>query len=537
MKHLLLYSLVGTMSVFASCSGFLDTYPHNALSPATTWKTEADAESFVVGCYDGAWKGADLLYFDCGSDIAYANFPWDGFTSWGNGSLSPGDPGASYYDFSIIRRCNTVLENIDNVEFTTPGEKEDLIAEVKAIRAFSYFGLNWFYGGVPIIASYESATEAQVPRASEAEVRAYIAKDLEDALADIKEAPAQQGRIGKGAVLAIKMREALYYGEWEKAAEAARNIMELNQYELEPLYADLFRVSHADSREIILAEQHIRQVYGFGVGHMYNNADGGWSSIVPTQNLIDMYEMANGLTKEEPESDYDPVHPFAGRDPRMAMSVLYPGQMWGGKVLNTLDEKLPDGKKNPNYPLFTSNASKTSLTWAKYLDPAEQYEDPWDNDACVIIFRYAEVLLTRAEAENELNGPSAEVYDCLDRIRIRAGMPAVDRGKYGTKETLRELIHRERTIELAGEGFRRADILRWKDADGKMVAETVLNGELKRITGTIDYEESDPYKRAVVTGADNIEIRVFQPYNRYLPIPQEYMDKNPQLTQNPGYPK
>ena len=144
-------------------------------------------------------------------------------------------------------------------------------------------------------------------------------------------------------------------------------------------------------------------------------------------------------------------------------------------------------------------------------------------------------MLTYAEAANELDGPFDQVYSYLDQIRSRAGMPAVDRAKYGTKESLRELIRRERCIELAGEGVRRADILRWKDTNGKMLAETLLNGPLNRITGTINYSETDPYKRAVISGEALIEKRQFAAKNRYLPIPQTSRDKNPNLAQNPGY--
>ena len=159
----------------------------------------------------------------------------------------------------------------------------------------------------------------------------------------------------------------------------------------------------------------------------------------------------------------------------------------------------------------------------------------WNANANTIMFRYAEVLLSFAEAKNELDGPCDSVYCALNQIRQRAGMSDVDKNKYNTKETLRELIRRERTVELAGEGFRRADILRWKDSNGKMLAETVLNGSLTRITGTVNNEETIPGKRATVTGTEHIEKRVFQPHNRYLPIPQQYRDKNPQLDQNPGY--
>ena len=536
MKRLSIYLLAGVAALTTSCSDFLDTLPNDAMSPATTWKTETDVESFVVGCYNGLLDGGSILYLDCGSDIGYNNFPWEGYRAMGDGSLASGDESqASFYNFSIIRRCNTVLDNIDKVTFTDEKKKKDLIAQVKAIRAYRYFIMNWWYGGVPIIGTYNTAEEAQVPRNSETEVREQVAKDLKDAIADINETPEARGRIAKGAVLAIKMREALYYGEWQKAKEAAQAIIDLKQYELEPDYSNLFKLTGTDSKEVIIADQRIPNTFGLGViGQMYNNVDGGWSSIVPTQNLVDMYEMTDGKTKEE-SNLYDAAHPFANRDPRMAMSILYPGQDWRGSVLNTLDKTLADKSDNKNYPTYTDNASKSSLTWAKYLDPIDQYPNMWSTGTCVIVFRYAEVLLSYAEAENELNGPSAQVYDYLDQIRTRAGMPVVDRARYSTKETLRELIRRERCIELAGEGLRRADILRWKDAAGKMLAETLLNGPLNRIVGTIDYNETDPYKRAVVTGKDLIENREFAAKNRYLPIPQDSMDKNPNLKQNSGY--
>lgn len=330
------------------------------------------------------------------------------------------------------------------------------------------------------------------------------------------------------------MREALYYGDWQKAKDAAKAIIDLKQYELDPDYANLFKVSGVDSKEIILADQNIETLDGLGtIGQMYNNVDQGWSSIVPTQNLVDMYEMSDGLTKEESKT-YDAKHPFANRDPRMAMTILYPGRDWRGDVLNTLDEKLPDGTVNKNFPTYTDNASKSALTWAKYLDPMDQYGDVWSSGACPIVFRYAEVLLTYAEAANELSGPSDEIYGYLNQIRQRVGMGEVDKAKYGTKDKLRELIRRERTVELAGEGLRRADIVRWQE-DGKMLAEKVMNGDLLRVTGTINYGESEPTKRAEITGTAVIETRQFSSRNRYLPIPQTSMDKNPNLKQNPGY--
>lgn len=543
MKRLLVYMLAGVSVLgMTSCSDFLDTVPHDALSPVTTWQTEDDAQKFLVGCYDGWADANEILYLDCGSDFGYNNFQWESWKTIGNGSMSAANEVYNLYSFSMIRRCNTFLENIDKVEFSDESVKNDMIGQVRTIRAYQYFDKNWWYGGVPIIENYETAEEAQVARNTEEEVKQFIYDELDAAIPLLNETPKSRGYIAKGTALAIKMRSALYYGDYERAKEAAQAIMDLKQYELDPDYANIFAVAGQGSKEIIASVQYIENLKTlYTIGQMYPNADGGWSSIVPTQNLVDTYEMDNGLTKEEAGDYYDPAHPFAHRDPRMAMTIIFPGQDWNGRIFNTLDKQIVNAatgaeETNGDYPANADNASKTALSWNKYLGPKSQYADMWSTNACPIVFRYAEVLLTYAEAENELNGPSAKVYDLLNQIRNRVGMPDVDQSKYGTQSTLRELIRRERSVELAGEGLRRADILRWKDANGKMVAETVLNGPLTRIIGTVDHSGTDPYTRATITRTDElIENRSFAVHNRYFPMAQSDMDANPNLKQNPGY--
>lgn len=554
MKSLKKYIFAGVaLTLMASCSDFLDTLPSDALTPETTWKTEQDAQKFLIGCYDGWEKGEELLYMDCASDFGYNNFQWEGYKDFGNGTLSQANPGTNFYDYTIIRRCNTLLENIDKIAFSDEKVKKDLIAQARVIRAYRYFKMNWLYGGVAQIGNYGSAQEAQVERATEAQIREFIHTELDECTSDLSEKPAARGRIAQGAALAIRMREALYYGDWQVAKDKAQAIIDLskkngNLYELEKGadgYSRLFQVAGQDSKEIILAVQYINSTKPLGViGQMYNNGDGGWSSIVPTYQLIDTYEMKSGLTITESGSGYDPAHPFKNRDPRLALTVIYPGADYikadGTKaVFNTLD-KTVDGSANANFMTAADNASKTGLTWNKYLGPITQYADIWKSNACPIVFRYAEVLLTWAEAENELNGPSEDVYAKIDEVRTRVGMPEVDRNKYNSKETLRELIWRERGVEFAGEGIRRADILRWKTSDGKMLAEKVLNVTLERRVGTVDMKGSDPESRATIkqdaSAADKkIEDRKFEKKNRYFPFGQEVLDKNPKLTQNEGY--
>lgn len=554
MKSLKKYIFAGVaLTLMASCSDFLDTLPSDALTPETTWKTEQDAQKFLIGCYDGWEKGEELLYMDCASDFGYNNFQWEGYKDFGNGTLSQANPGTNFYDYTIIRRCNTLLENIDKIAFSDEKVKKDLIAQARVIRAYRYFKMNWLYGGVAQIGNYGSAQEAQVERATEAQIREFIHTELDECTSDLSEKPAARGRIAQGAALAIRMREALYYGDWQVAKDKAQAIIDLskkngNLYELEKGadgYSRLFQVAGQDSKEIILAVQYINSTKPLGViGQMYNNGDGGWSSIVPTYQLIDTYEMKSGLTITESGSGYDPAHPFKNRDPRLALTVIYPGADYikadGTKaVFNTLD-KTVDGSANANFMTAADNASKTGLTWNKYLGPITQYADIWKSNACPIVFRYAEVLLTWAEAENELNGPSEDVYAKIDEVRTRVGMPKVDQSKYNSKETLRELIWRERGVEFAGEGIRRADILRWKTSDGKMLAEKVLNVTLERRVGTVDMKGSDPESRATIkldaSAADKkIEDRKFEKKNRYFPFGQEVLDKNPKLTQNEGY--
>ena len=549
MKRIFTYMMAGvSLLATTSCSDFLNTAPFDALAPSNTWKTEGDAEKFLIGCYDGWIDESGILYWDCASDFGYSNFLWDHYQSIGNGTMTAGLKEVSdHYTFSKIRQCNDFLTNIANVPFADEAKKNDMIAQVKVMRAYDYFDKNWQYGGVPIIDSYSSREEAQVPRNTEAEVNKFIEDELDAAIPMFLEDKASKaGYIDRATALAIKMRHALYYGKYERAKEAARIIMDMGKFDLEEDYGRLFRLEGQDSKEIIAAVQHMETYYGnMFPAIMANNEDGGWSSMVPTWNLVNAYEMDNGLTKEEAGDYYDPKHPFANRDPRLAMSIAFPGMDWirddgTTKVLNTLNDSIViDNKKvlNLNYSTASNNSSKTGLTWNKYVYPLNQFADMWDTGMNTILFRYAEVLLSYVEAENELNGPSEDVYGKLNQIRNRAGMPIVDRAKYGTQEKLRELIRRERSVEMAGEGLRRADILRWKDAEGKMLAETLMNGELRCPGGTIDYTETNPYKRAVIIpdSVQLVESRGFSTHNRYLPIPQKYRDLNDKLEQNPGY--
>ena len=156
------------------------------------------------------------------------------------------------------------------------------------------------------------------------------------------------------------------------------------------------------------------------------------------------------------------------------------------------------------------------------------FRSMWNTAMNAIVMRYAEVLLMYAEAKIECNQIDASVYQAIDAVRTRAKMPVVDRGRYASQDKLRELIRRERRVELALEGHRWFDICRWK------IGDKVMNGDVEgALLGTVD-----PTTGALNLTNDRIfvEKRIFDSSKHYLwPIPQGVIDSTPAIEQNPGY--
>ena len=139
MKKIVIYMLaVAALAGATSCEGFLDTAPHDALSPSTTWKTEADAQKFLIGCYDGWFSDENLLYWDCASDFGYNFHIHEGWRNIGNGGMTASNAVADFYRFTTIRRCNDFLTNIEPIQFADEKVKNDMIGQVNTIRAYQY---------------------------------------------------------------------------------------------------------------------------------------------------------------------------------------------------------------------------------------------------------------------------------------------------------------------------------------------------------------------------------------------------------------
>jgi hypothetical protein len=516
--------ILGSILISLCCScekNFLDRQPLDQYSETSLWTSASDAEAALNGCYKGWESGSWLFYIDCASDNAFNPYPWEGYQELGNMSLlSPTNPGNGKWSFETIQKVNWFLANVDK----TPMDetlKNRMKAEARFLRAYRYVQMSQLYGDVPLITTNISTTEAnEIARNSKQEVVQFAKDELAAAAADLPESysGADEGRITSGACWALKARLELFNEQYADAIASASNIM--GKYTLFPNYTDLFRIQNEHNSEIILNVEYIADDVPLGsLGVCVIESQGGWWSVNPTEKLVNAYEMNNGKTIDDPTSGYNADDPYKNRDPRLDATIIHPGSLYEGAYFNPMD---------PNTIDYYAVYSYTGFAPKKYVPYMADIPDMWNTGLNIPVIRYAEVLLTYAEAKIELNEIDNSVYDAIDEVRLRAGMPATDRIVYNNQAKLRELVRRERRVELAMEGLRWYDVQRWK------IAEDVMTGPVygSRL-GTVD-----PNTGALSLTSEKMlsEIRTFDPAKNYLwPIPQSQIDVNKNLLQNDGY--
>lgn len=252
----------------------------------------------------------------------------------------------------------------------------------------------------------------------------------------------------------------------------------------------------------------------------------GSGRVNPTQNLVDAFPMANGLPITDPNSGYDPNNPYANRDARLALYILYNGSKAGPQ--NNVITTAADGSDN-NALNKTETSTRTGYYMKKLLNQSVNANPSSETPAYHYkpFIRYTEIFLGYAEAANEAWGPTGKgtnsfsAYDVIKAIRQRAGIGVNTTDTYlesvrNDKEKMRELIHNERRIELCFEGFRFWDLRRWK----------------KNIT--------EPAKGMSITGGvhtilPQVERRAYQDYMYHGPIPYGEVIKFSNLIQNKGW--
>lgn len=586
-KYLTFGALVGTM--VASCD--LDVTPPASIATETFWKTSKDAWYNLNAVYANTVSNVGV-YAETYTTDGYCQYSWEsaGAIFQQDGFSSLNDEG---WNFEAIRKCNVYLKEVDNCEMDD-ALKARTKAEVRALRALQYLGMTMTFGKVPIITEPVAYNAERVARDEVSKVREFILTELTEAAAALPNSYSgggefnEKGRLTKYAALSLKARAALYFGQYDMAEAAAKDVMDNGGYSLwrmsgelsaaqkkeadeMAIYVDFDALgvdkekftrgmfnyesiwytenANVDNPEYILARQFVDPDEKDLVRYtsMRPNQLGGWSSVTPTQNLVDAYWLADGKTvptlpemsaraeaykaiikdvKETEEAEgstkfltfvankttdgtltkYDYMKQYCNRDSRMYVSVLFPFKSW---------HETEEGEGYAyEWIKGGNNESKTGFNYRKMV--ALQNDPNGDGYAtgdypCI---RYAEILLIYAEAHTQKVGYDQSVRDALNDIRDRCGMPDVP-ASLNKAEAL-DLIRRERRVELAGEGFRSDDMIRYEDS----------------------YWEKEMNNVPIVApDGEKVITMKWSTRMRLKPIPQSAMTLNPLLKddQNPGY--
>ncbi len=524
MKIIIRISLFIALWLFlAECNKqLLHTVPDDRVSTAVFWKTAQDATLGANAVYTYL-EGTNIFTWAGISDIGHTNQPFTDDAALEDDQYDAtnsriNNEWANAY--AGIYAANTFFANVDKVETPDTALIARLKAEVRVLRAYQYMHLVMLYGDVPLLTTPIDVNQAEnLTRTPADSIWDFIDQELTEAATELPLTQADQGRITKGAALALDARAMLYGGRYQKAANAAKEVMNLGVYTLYPSYQNLFAYAGEENSGVILEKEFLNGTYMnnvFGLMAPYSQNSGG-SNYVPTKNLIDSFQMKNGMDITNPNSGYDPYHPYDNRDPRLRYSIFVPG------------DTLPDGTVYDSYPNSNTRdavgstfyATSTGFNLKKYIN-AEDLANPNKCGINIILLRYAEVLLTYAEAKIELNQIDQSVYQSIDEVR---GRPDVDMPPIPDPETqdqLRATVRHERMVEFAFEGFRFYDIRRWK------IAENVMQGNVYGMT----YSENGILNTIQVTAFQ----RIFNKSRDYLwPIPYKETLLDPELSQNPGW--
>ena len=496
MKKVIYSIFCSLLLLNSSCTDFMDNIkPTSSVTDEGIWLTESSAMLFMSKVYrelDGTYykvnglndHALDILFTDDCIQIGEKDSnKWNLFDF--NSSSAPLDRWGNRY--TAIRRANIALKNLPDSPLSEK-VKERLIGDAYFLRAMFYLELFRYYGSAILIDKPldRNTDDIFLARATPEATLQFIISDFQKAAErlPITVSDEELGRATKGAALGMMAATYLYAGgviDAKYYADAAKTARILVNGDLKGTYslyqegfAEMFYEENEHNSEVIFDIQYAYPYRWSSAQTVLappqpgTPAEYGWSKDHPTASLADEFEMITG----EPFDWSNPEHaaaPYENRDKRFYATLHYNGKPWKNKILYTA-QNTPTNlnlKENPNgmYSADKPSCTKTGYYIGKYMN--EKVLCGYDNRGRgvggghnFIVLRYAEVLLTLAEAENEVNGPTNEVYSAINEIRARAGLPGLPSGL--NKDEMRTRIRHERRVELALEGKRWFDIQRWK---------------------------------------------------------------------------
>ncbi|MEH6309164.1 RagB/SusD family nutrient uptake outer membrane protein [Olivibacter sp. CPCC 100613] len=452
--------------------------------------------------------------------------------------------------YANIRKVNKLLKNLPNAPIAS-SQKELMMAEARFLRAWYYSILLKHYGGVPIIGDTIYAFTDHIPakRNTYSECVEYIISECEAVrnVLPYKQIRGEYGRVGGAFCDALSARVLLYAASplfnrtnvnpllgytdanqerWRKAADAAERLIGSGQYSLyeenndPPGYSFYYLFTRRENPEYIIARMQggNKELEEIWQPPSRGAAKGGF----PYQETVDAFGMRNGKSIEEEASGYDVHDPYANRDPRLAYTFMKDQTV----IANNQGAMVPiniyltaNGTPSSQDAIYAG--TPTGYYTNKMLNPEHAANFIHGGQRCFPLIRYAEILLSYAEASNEYAGPTEAVYQAVEAIRKRAGLNPYQLPRGLSKDEMRERIRNERRVELAFEGHRFWDVRRWMLGDTQ---DKQMHGmEVTRSANGVRY-------KVVAVDKHN-----FRPEMYYWPIPMTEVGKSPELEQNPGY--
>lgn len=508
----------------ASCSDdFLQTDNPNQPSSTTFWKTAEDADMGLTACYD-AMQNMNL-YNDHLDNWNFGIFTRETCTdngdhTWGNWQLGSSiaectsgtkDECFSMYwnaNYEWIKRLNLFIENVGRCDISE-SQTAAYIAEAKALRALAYCNLTSVFRDVPFLTKPLTLSEAQAPKVDRETIVTTLIDELKACLPDMPaKGQARIGHLSREGGYAILGRLALFNKKYDEAIDAYSKVY--GKYRLftsgdgsdkAANFHDLFTTPNETDEEVLLGVHFVGPAQGEGqtFGICWKAP---MNAIEASMNLSDEFYCTDGLPITESPlftgaPNTDPRR-YDNRDPRLKGTIFVPGMTWNGKY-------------------YADVTAKSKCHIMKFYIP-ENTSHEYDGSQDFYVIRYAEVLLSYAEALIEKGGNDQLAMKLIDEVRARVGMPSVEKAecKNGTKTLtqaeLRAVVRHERRVELAFEDLRFADLYRWDD----------FQGAQKRMQ-----HDRVAYGAGVLNHAD-----IRGPQDKVWPIPQGEIDTNPMLEQH-----
>ena len=510
--------------------------------------------------------------------------------------------------YTAVARCNSVLSGADPYYNDLSDKAKQYLSEIRVLRAHynillvSLFGDIAYFDKPVTIEQQKTLTRTPWPVAVDA-----IIKDLDDATLNLPWQATEFGRVDKSVAYGLKARIALYAASWNKfgfgkdaavdqtkatayfriAADAAKKVMDESGRSLANNYNDLFTRVGQLKADVKRENMMFMMFSDFGDKNYHYQSFGehvrmiGQSGRFPTQQLVDTYETSNGKRIDQPGSGYNPKKPFENRDPRLKYTIYTQGDTLIGntgsnkrKFLMEVYNPLTKSFDAQNNITLIDNAdykgsvapfgyvqSGVGFAWRKY----NHFDDEASSQATynIMIMRYAEILLTYAEAKIELGELDATVTDAIDKVRARVGMPGIlisEPSRAGNQAKMRQIVRRERKVELIKESVYFFDMRRWRTAAIQNAEPTYgyplaigVNTATNTYPNGYDQVTPDmvPSFGAAASERDLNDVASYAAYASKLrmrdrdrrwedrfylwPIPQTELNKQPSLGQNLGY--